>query len=164
MNKLLTKVKTRGYDQCQWQIEDFKLESESQEYKACKFELNDLKIISRNAKITPKKVGQFVTLWKRNSKGKTAPLDNSENFDFCIINVEDEEIIGQFVFPKSVLIEKGILSSSIKEGKRGFRVYPTWCKVTSKQALKTQAWQQLYFCSLNQNVDFERIKALYNGA
>jgi hypothetical protein len=36
------------------------------------------------------------------------------------------------------LIEKGIVSTSKKEGKRGFSVYPIWDKTASHQAVKTQ--------------------------
>ena len=41
------------------------MDAESAEYGACTFTLNDLSIRFRIAKITPTKVGQFVTLWER---------------------------------------------------------------------------------------------------
>ena len=34
-------------------------------------------------------------------------------------------------------------------GKRGFRVYPPFEKVTSTQAIKTQSWQVEYYKDLN---------------
>jgi hypothetical protein len=36
-------------------------EKEGQEYEASRFNLNGLKVISSKAKITPAKIGQFVT-------------------------------------------------------------------------------------------------------
>ncbi|MDW3208614.1 MAG: MepB family protein [Reichenbachiella sp.] len=126
-------------------ISCFQKEKESQEYGACRYEINGKKIISRNAKITPKKVGQFVTVWKRSSEGITQPFEESDNFNLLVINVRNEDQLGQFVFPKSILIEKGIITSNKKEGKRGFRVYPPWDEPTNSQATRSQKWQIGYF-------------------
>ncbi|MEQ1722257.1 MAG: MepB family protein [Pseudobdellovibrio sp.] len=101
--------------------------------------------IYREAKITPTKNGQFVTVWKRNSKGLTAPYDTSNKIDFYIITVKTKTKSGQFTFPKEVLIKQGIMSVKGKGGKRGLRVYPPWDKPQSKQAEKTQRWQLDYF-------------------
>ena len=56
------------YDKCNLAISNFHKELESKEYQACRFNLNNKHIICRTAKITPKKVGQFVTFWKRKKK------------------------------------------------------------------------------------------------
>lgn len=126
------------------------VEPESTEYGACRFELNDLNILFRTAKITPTKTGQFVTLWKRISKGPIQPFDSSDSIDFFIISVRKENQYGLFIFPKSVLIHKEIVSD-IKEGKRAIRVYPPWDTTASKQAQKTQKWQLDYFFEISQN-------------
>jgi SAM-dependent methyltransferase len=63
---------------------------ESKEYGACTFELNGMIIQQRISKITPTKIGQFVTIWKRNMDGITEPFDNSDNFDF-VINISTVE-------------------------------------------------------------------------
>lgn len=52
---------------------------------------------------------------------------------------------GQFVFPKSVLHEKSLVSKEGHGGKQAMRVYPPWDVTENKQAQKTQAWQLLYF-------------------
>lgn len=127
---------------------DFVQEPEGQEYAASQFKLSDKCIIYREAKITPKKVGQFVTCWKRNNKGITTPLDSTDNIDFYLIVVSTDNQLGVFVLPRAILIEKGIMSTLKKDGKRGFRVYPSWDKPQSKQAIKTQAWQLNYFCEI----------------
>ncbi|WP_163407582.1 MepB family protein [Flavobacterium ajazii] len=123
-------------------------ETESAEYSAYRFEINDKKICYREAKITPTKTGQFVTLWKRNISGTIEPFDFSDPIDFVIISARKENNFGLFIFPKSVLLEKGIFSTSAKEGKRAIRVYPPWDITTSKQAQKTQEWQVNYFLEI----------------
>lgn len=121
--------------------------TEANEYGGCEFWLEGLRYIQRTAKVTPKKTGQFVTLWKRNSIGVTSPLDIKDNFYYVVIICFQNKKIGRFLFPKNILAQKKILSSSITEveGKRGFRVYPNWDIPTSKQAIETQRWQLAYF-------------------
>lgn len=162
LNRNLIEIKTEIYDNVGFQISKMNYEFEGKEYDACKFELNGMKIICRSSKITPKKVGQFVTFWKRNTIGVTEPFSELDQFDFYVINVKMENHFGQFVFPKSELINKGIVSTIKKDGKRGFRVYPKWNKTTSKQAEKTQKWQLKYFYEIDANIDFIKVKELYN--
>ena len=130
-------------------ISNFELDIECKNYNGCTFDLNEFKIIFRKAKITSTKIGQFVTLWKRNSDGITEPFASLDVFDYVIIYVKSNENFGQFVFPKSILIEKKIISSDKNEGKRGFRVYPIWETAINKQAIKTQKWQLKYFLKTN---------------
>lgn len=158
---MISKFAARIYDQCNFQITDFVKHNESQEYDGCEFLLNNKKIIYRTSKITPKKVGQFVTFWKRNKNGITEPFSEIETLNYYVINVQRDNKKGQFIFPKSILIEKGILSTLKKEGKRGFRVYPIWDKTMSKQAIVTQNWQLNYFFEINENLDLEIVKKLY---
>ncbi len=149
------------YDRCGFQISKMNKELEGTEYDACQFELNGMKIISRSSKITPKKVGQFVTFWKRNKKGITEPFSEIDRIDFYVINVKTENNFGQFVFPKYELINKGIISTEKKDGKRGFRVYPKWDNAENKQAKKTQEWQLKYFYEIDKLTDLSFVKELY---
>lgn len=142
------KLIVEHYETCGLHLTHLKLHSESREYSACSFELNNQKIEYRVSKITPTKTGQFVTIWKRNSEGITTPFDFSD-LDFIIITSKSGDKIGQFVFPKSVLAEKGIISRNGKFGKRGIRVYPPWDNVFSKQGEQTQSWQSDYFVNIN---------------
>ncbi|MDW3194291.1 MAG: MepB family protein [Cytophagales bacterium] len=161
MDKNLNFIKTEIYDKCSFEISDFKTETESKEYNACRFKLNGLYILSRNAKITPKKTGQFVTCWKRNKNGITEPYNENDPIDYYAINVKTEKEFGQFVFPKSELIKKGIISTKNKEGKRGFRVYPIWDIVKNKQAERTQKWQLNYFYQISSSIDLQKVNELY---
>lgn len=162
MDLHLKQIKKEVYDKCALKISRFKIELESKEYDACQFELNGLNILSRNAKITPKKVGQFVTFWKRISEGPIEPFNHKDNIDLFVVNTQTDKEFGQFVFPKSVLIKKGIISTEKKEGKRAFRVYPKWDNVKSKQAQKTQKWQLDYFYEINSATDLKKVEQLYS--
>nr|WP_321358810.1 MepB family protein [uncultured Draconibacterium sp.] len=161
MNSNLNQIKTEIYDKCSLRISDFETELESEEYDACRFKLNGRNILSRSAKITPKKVGQFVTFWKRNGSGIIEPFDESDQIDLYIVNVRNENKLGQFIFPKSALIEKGVIGTEKKEGKRGFRVYPKWDITKNKQAEGTQKWQLDYFYEINNSTDLKRVTELY---
>lgn len=141
-------IKELVYDKCGLKIKNFKPDTESQGYAACSFELNGKKIQYRLAKITPKKNGQFVTIWKRNAEGITVPFDFTDELDFILITSRKEKQSGQFIFPKNILAEKKIISKNGKEGKRGMRVYPPWDVVANKQAAETQRWQLKYFLSI----------------
>jgi hypothetical protein len=138
-------------------------EEESSAYGAYTFEINKLSITFRVAKITPTKIGQFVTLWKRIGKGPIQPFDFTDLIDLFIISIRKDNRLGQFVFPKAVLCERGIISSNTKEGKRAIRVYPPWDKTLSKQAQKTQKWQLDYFLEISNDkpIDLELLKKLY---
>lgn len=162
MNSNLKQIEREIYEKCKFKISDFQFEAESKEYDACRFNLNGRKIISRTSKITPQKAGQFVTFWKRNKNGVIEPLKENESFDFYTINLRSEKKFGQFVFPKSVLVTKGIISTPNKEGKRGFRVYPIWDIALNKQAKQTQKWQLDYFYEINDATDIKKVLQLYN--
>ncbi|RZK56669.1 MAG: MepB family protein [Pedobacter sp.] len=133
------------YDKCNLNFSDLKLEKESLAYDACTFRLNAKAVIHRTAKITPTKIGQFVTIWKRNKNGQTEPFHINDDFDFIIISTRNGELFGQFIFPKSILVEKEIISHDKRQGKRGIRVYPAWDVTVNKQAQRTQQWQTKYF-------------------
>jgi hypothetical protein len=141
-------AKTLVYDTCEFDFSDLKIEKESTEYDACSFKLNGKAIVHRTAKITPTKIGQFVTLWKRNNNKQTEPFHIDDDFDLIIISAKNQNLFGQFIFPKLILVEKGIISDSNKQGKRGIRVYPPWDITASKQARKTQQWQLNYFIEI----------------
>ena len=71
---------------------------------------------------------------------------------------------GQFIFPKSALLQHSILSKNGIGGKRAIRVYPPWDIATSHQAKNTQLWQLKYFLEIpsKEAIDFVRAKMLYS--
>ncbi|TDQ36961.1 MepB family protein [Aureibacillus halotolerans] len=138
-------------------------EQESAAYGACRLELEGKGIVFREAKTTPTKIGQFVTVWKR-PIDIIIPFDSTDSVDYVVIGVSDFHNHGQFVLDKTVLIEKGIMSHNSKKGKTAFRVYPPWTKPVNKQAVKTQQWQLRYFYAFGPHgtIDKETIRKLFH--
>ncbi len=151
------------------------LEKESAEYGAARFGLNNHDIVFRVAKTTEDRPGQFVTLWKRSPKTHLIePIDVADGVDFVVVSTFGQaegphKLYGQFIFPKNLLIKKGIMSDQGKSGKLAIRVFPPWSEklanegiIKTKQlsirlrptqqmsdgAKKTQEWQLKYFLNL----------------
>jgi len=151
-------LKKHVYQRYGWECKNVIKDRESHKYGACSFDINNHHIIFRVGNITPTKVGQFVTLWKRIGTGPILPYDLTDAVDFFLIMVRSDNNFGIFVFPKSVLYEKGIISKDGKGGKRAMRIYPTWDVANNPQAKKSQAWQLHYFYEINNFDD----SSLYN--
>ncbi|MFI6584198.1 MepB family protein [Embleya sp. NPDC050493] len=139
-------------------------EPESAEYGAHVFTVDGAEVRFRIAGTTPTKVGQFVTLWQRSAAGPIEPLAAEDRFDLVVISSRQGDHFGQFVFPKAVLRERGILSVRGDGGKRGFRVYPPWVSTTNRQADRTRAWQLDHFLTVTAEAspDPARCRALYH--
>lgn len=160
----LKELKESVYDRCGWKLSNYKAHSEGSSYGACSFELNGKKIEHRAARITTVKTGQFVTTWKRNHRGLTAPFD-VDDLDFLVITCGTSESLGQFIFPKFVLVENGILSVGGRGGKRGIRVYAPWDFVANRQAVKTKDWQSRYFITVKGDTPttLQKVKELFQS-
>ena len=156
-------AKEQLYDSCGFECSLPEKEKESAQYGAYSFQLNNKSIVFRVAKITLTKIGQFVTLWKRIDNGPIQPFDFTDAIDLIVISIRKDNRVGQFVFPKLVLSEKGIITTITKEGKRAIRVYPPWDETINKQAQKTQQWQLDYFLEIpsDEAVNIEDAKRLY---
>lgn len=128
------------------------------EYHEHKLMCNEDVIYFRKAKITPIKLGQFVTFYKKINNVNT-PLCSDDNIDYLIVNVSDGFNRGLFIFPKEVLIEQKIICSKLSKGKMAFRIYPPWVKELSKQSSLTQKWQVKYFVLINDE-NFNKFKVL----
>ncbi|MFE7463862.1 MepB family protein [Streptomyces sp. NPDC057499] len=139
-------------------------EPESAEYAACAFTLDGRSVRFRVARTTPKKAGQFVTVWQRSEEGPIRPFDVGDGVDLFVISCRDEAGHGQFVFPCEVLRERGVVSGGGSGGKRGFRVYPPWVTTDNRQARGTQAWQVNHFLRLGPAgpADPGRARGLYH--
>lgn len=149
------------YRLCGFTYDNLVLETESAEYGACKFEINNKKIKFRTAKITPTKIGQFVAFWKRIGSEPIVPYDSSDYFDFLIVSVRSDKNLGQFVFPHSVLLHQGLLSKNSQRGKRAIRVYPPWDIPDNPQAKKSQSWQLRYFFKIQPTTEIDQAKKLF---
>ena len=159
---------------------------ESSKYEALNFSINDMSIVYRKGKVTSDRPGAFLAVWKRPTSedvngNKPIPLRSSE-LDYLFIQVESHSTIleeleprskcGMFIFPVSLLIEKGIVSSLKSKGKTGFRVFPPWSKdrgivgtkVFSESGKKTKRWQIPFFLEIDENglIDSSELNKLLN--
>lgn len=139
------------------------VEKESADYGAYRLELAGLSLLFRASKITPTKVGQFVTLWKRIGNGPIQPFDASDPIDFFVVSCRMDARLGQFIFPRSVLCDRDIVGRNGKGGRRAMRIYPPWDLPTSRQAQQTQNWQLRHFLetSEGQAADLARARMLF---
>ncbi|MDR6986985.1 hypothetical protein J2Y66_001455 [Paenarthrobacter nitroguajacolicus] len=120
-------------------------EADNHEYGAAVARLGRKQIRFRVGKPTPTKVGLFIAVWRRAQDGSTEPFPAEDGADLLVVTVREGTGAGYFAFPLSALVEHGIVSVNGSGGKRGFRVYPPWSKVSNRQAIRTQQWQCSYF-------------------
>lgn len=99
----------------------------------------------RTARVTPTKPGAFVAVWKRGEDGATRPFTIDEAMAGLLVFVEEGERFGVFRFTSSYLVSLGYVTSAACPGKRGFRVYPSWCSGLNPQASRTQRAQSVAF-------------------
>ena len=142
-------------------IQKMTREHQNATYEGARFKINGHHYRSRLAKLTPKKKGYFVVFWVKDANDQNQPYDFATSPDKLIISVIDGHQKGQFIFPKSVLLEKGILSGPHVTGKMACRIYPSWVKNLNSSAQKTQNWQVPYFIDLSYEVDGHILKNLY---
>ncbi|GGX52946.1 hypothetical protein GCM10007392_20530 [Saccharospirillum salsuginis] len=127
-----------------------KIEHESHEYGALRFTLDGKDAVFRQAKTTPKKIGQFVTLWKRDTPtSEISPFDSEDEIELFVVATCNASQHGVFLFDREILTRKGVVSINGKGGKRAMRVYAPWDEPHSKQAIRTQVWQLDCFHSLD---------------
>lgn len=149
------------YKPCGLLLQNLRVEKQNEEYEGSTFTLNEVFIRHRTAKITPKKIGQFVAIWEKDEHNDNRPFLYEHSPEFLVVNTFTNEHRGQFVFPRNVLREKGILSTPTQKGKMALRVYPVWDTPTSKQAVATQKWQLLYFLDFTEEINDTDVKRLY---
>jgi hypothetical protein len=161
---------------------------ESAKYEALVFSLDNKNIVYRKGKVTPDRPGAFLAVWQRPPLGnldgnKPVPL-KSNALDYLFVQVENHSSIttndilvkspthGMFIFPVSLLMDKGIVSSTQNKGKTGFRVFPPWSddrgvdgtKVFSESGKKTQQWQLPYFLEIDDDglIDLCKLNNILN--
>lgn len=116
-------------------------EEQRGEYESGLVRLDDELWRIRTAHVTPTKPGAFVAVWTRDKSGETRPFAREEAEAGLMVFVEDGVRFGVFCFSASHLEALGVTSSAAHPGKRGFRLYPSWCTNLNAQATKTQAAQ-----------------------
>ena len=94
----------------------------------------------RTARNTPTKPGAFVAFWQRDAQGNTTPFSDDGPAAGLLVFVEKHDRRGVFRFTGVHLTELGVTAGR-RPGKRGFRVYPSWCAGLNIQAASTQRAQ-----------------------
>lgn len=131
------------------EVKDLTEEKYNQDYEALTFSFKEETYQSRLAKKTPTKSGYFVTCWTKDEDNYNRPYKIEEFADYLIVAVIDDELNGYFLFPRELLVEKGILASSKYQGKMAFRVYPKWCNQLNKQQGKHKSGNVNIFLNTN---------------
>lgn len=120
--------------------------NESHDYFLYHANADNNNIILATAKKTPKKQGFFVTLWHRDDNKIIRPYHSDDKaIDFFIVVIPYS---GYFFLSRKDLLINGILKNEQSKGKMAFRLYPPYEQLLSKEALKTQKWQALYYHAL----------------
>lgn len=142
-------------------LENRQAEPQNLAYEGFTFSLNHRSFRHRRAKKTPKKQGYFVVFWEKDMQNKNQAYSVAESLEITIVTVIDQEKVGQFLFPRAILQQQGILRSEAQKGKMGIRVYPTWELDLNKNAQQIQKWQAPYFIDLSKNISEEELFSLY---
>lgn len=98
----------------------------------------------RTARNTPTKPGAFVAFWRRDADGVTTPFSEDDSAVGLLVFVEQQGKRGVFRFTAADLARMGITSGT-GPGKRGFRVYPSWCRDLNSGATAAQRAQSSSF-------------------
>jgi 8-oxo-dGTP pyrophosphatase MutT (NUDIX family) len=138
-------------------------ESEGGGAGACRGHLGNRAVAFRIARTTPKKLGQFVILWRRGEDGSTVPLDSGDGVDHVVVVVTGAAGRGHFIFSRDVLAKHGVMSVGGRGGKRAFRVYPPWSEPVAPGAIRAYRWQQPYFLTVTDEglADPQSVRALF---
>src|SRR5699024_2195701 len=109
-------------------------EKQNSKYCAGTCQLSSRTVRFRVANITSTKAGKYVAFMEKDRNDKNQPYLYEKAPDlFVITTFKSENEFGQFIFPREVLLEKGILRSDLTKGKMAIRVYPSWDNPSSKQ-------------------------------
>lgn len=117
-NKALTYVNELLYAPHHLTIKNIQEETQNADYGAGMFQLDSKSVRFRVAKITPTKVGQFVSFWEKDAANKNQAFSYENATDLLVINTfHTNGDFGQFVFPKEVLLQQNILKTANTKGK-----------------------------------------------
>ncbi|PEK62997.1 mep operon protein MepB [Bacillus wiedmannii] len=145
-------------------IANLKEEKQNAEYAGYLFHLNHNSIRFRVSKITPNKIGQFVSFWEKDDNMQNQAFSYEAAPDLLVITCIDDNKLGQFIFPKEILLKEKILKTQSQKGKMAMRVYPIWDTPVSNQAKKSQMWQLQYFVDISDhnNLPIDKLLHLYS--
>ena len=115
-------------------------EPQNSDYESGLIEIDGQTWHIRTARNTPTKPGAFVAFWRRDDDAKTVPFGLDDPAAGLLVFVEQSGGRGVFRFTAAHLAELGVTAGR-GPGKRGFRLYPSWCEGLNRQAAATQRAQ-----------------------
>lgn len=115
-------------------------ETQNSDYESGIVQIGEAAWHIRTARNTPTKPGAFVAFWQRDAEGNTVPFSDADPAAGLLVFVEQHDQRGVFRFTSAHLTALGVTSGR-RPGKRGFRVYPSWCAGLNAQATTTQRAQ-----------------------
>lgn len=162
-NEVLNYLIENIYTPNNMEISNILEEKQNSKYSALTFNINNISARFRISNTTPTKSGQFVAFWQKNTYLSNEAFYYENAPDILIVTCIDNNNLGQFIFPKDILLRENILKSKNTSGKMGLRIYPTWDVPTTKQGLQSQKWQCEYFIDLSnlKNISKEKLIYLY---
>lgn len=119
-------------------------ETQNSDYESGIAQISDETWHIRTARNTPTKPGAFVAFWRRDADGATTPFVDDDLSAGLLVFVQQQGRRGVFQFTGDHLAELGVTAGR-RPGKRGFRVYPSWCAGLNAQAAATQRSQAFAF-------------------
>lgn len=119
-------------------------EAQNSDYESGIVQIGDDAWHIRTARNTPTKPGAFVAFWQRDAEGNAMPFSDEDPAAGLFVFIEQQDRRGVFRFAGAHLAELGITAGK-GPGKRGFRVYPSWCAGLNAQAATTQRAQARAF-------------------
>lgn len=163
-NNIVEKLDRMIYKPNNLFITNQKEEKQNSEYAGGIFQLNNRSIRFRVSKITPNKIGQFVSFWEKDASMRNQAFSYDSAPNLLVITCIADNKLGQFIFPKEILLKEKILKTQNQKGKMAMRVYPIWDKPVSNQAKKSQRWQLQYFVDLSdsKNAAIHKLLNLYS--
>nr|WP_315117416.1 MepB family protein [uncultured Clostridium sp.] len=105
-NDTITELNNRIYNPNNLVIKNIHEEKQNPEYAGGIFQLNHRTIRFRMSKVTPNKVGQFVSFWEKDENMQNQAFSYELAPDLLVITCTTDNKLGQFIFPKKILLEK----------------------------------------------------------
>ena len=92
-------------------IKEIIWEDQNKNYLGCIVKLDEQIHRVRVAKITPKKIGQFVAIWQKDEHNVNQAFSFDDSPEYLSIFVFDGDKKGVFIFPKETMKNKGVYTT-----------------------------------------------------
>lgn len=89
-------------------ITNLKEEKQNAEYAGCLFHLNNKTIRFRKSKVTPNKIGQFVSFWEKDENMRNRAFSYEAAPDLLVITCIADNKLGNLFFLKRFFLKKNI--------------------------------------------------------